>query len=152
MRRGELGQPGERRTDRLLCVGEMADHLPVLRRSIALGDLGALQMDGELALGGLADGAHAFGEIVLAGEVILVDRLEQCVQLSEGHAGHVPVVVLRKHRGHDGLGQGLVEGCRDLDAGVGRQVGCGLCHVGSPSNGNELALNADSSGSGHRNV
>lgn len=84
----------------------------------------------ELALGGLADGADPFGQIVQTGEVVLVDLLEQLVQRAERHASDVPVEILPQPRRDDRLGERLVQRRGDLGAGVRGKVGSFFGHVG----------------------
>src|SRR6056297_1260474 len=70
MLRGQRANPREGGADGFLRLGEVTDHVLVGGVLVPLLDLGAVEMGGQLALGGLAQSADALGEVVLSDEVI----------------------------------------------------------------------------------
>ena len=111
--------PGQCRRKCFLSDLHGLDHLFIRGATLMLFHLGALEHTRQSTLRMRIKRANAFRQVVLRSEVIFVDLLKQLMQRAEGHARHVPMKILRKHRCHGGLCDALVQGVGDSGSCIG---------------------------------
>ena len=92
-----------------LRVAQSRNHGSVVGMTIMFRDFRAFEHPRKHPFGMRIQRLDPFGQIILRGKVVFVDRLEQRMQRGKGHTGYIPVKILRQHRCHGRLGHTLIQ-------------------------------------------